>query len=350
VTFVGCCATATLAACGGGIQYPAPAVSASPDVVYTAVPQATLSPFTASLSAEAVPVPASTGPGAAQVTIALPSTSVSIDEMDLSAVDAVIPPGTTVDSTTTNQTLTDAPAPTSAVRGTDGIRTIEATAQKVVIEIVEVRFSQTVVLRNRPTFVFTFPSGFLIKANYYLEYYDTSHPALGWQDPFEGPGTINGNSLLFVDTKNTFTFAARVAYLFCLYAVSVRSTPTPIPATPTPTPVPSATPTATPTPHLGQLTVTPSTVSFDAPGQTETLLVNEAGYTGTFAAVAGNPDLVTIASPSPNQFLVTATSQPGRSTITVSDSRGQSVAIPFTVTITTGTISSRNRLLLRRSR
>jgi hypothetical protein len=304
------------------------------------VPQPTLVPFSVSASDEAVPVPASTGSNAPQITIPLPSTAQVVNEMDLSGAGADIPDGTTVDLSVTNEGVDGIPAPSSAKRTVEALRTIQSGAAKVVIEIIGVEFSQTVSLGSRPTFVLTFPSGFLLpNANYYLEYYDTSQPALGWQDPFEGPATISGNSLLFVDHGNPIRFVAHVLYFFACYAVSIRATPTPFPA-PSPSATPTARPTATPT--AGALSVTPSSFAFDAPGQTETLVASESGYAGTFSAVVNNPNEGTVVASAPGVFVVTSSANPGQSSVTVSDQRGHTVNVPFTVTITTGTISSKH--------
>jgi hypothetical protein len=260
--------------------------------------------------------------------------------MDLSGAGADIPAGTTVDLSATNEGVDGVPAPSGAARTVAALRTIDAGAAKVVIEIIGVEFSQTISLGSRPTFVLTFPSGFLLRnANYYLEYYDTSHPALGWQDPFEGPATTSGNSLLFVDDGNPIRFVAHVLYLFACYAVSVRATPTPFPA-PSPTATATVTPTATPT--AGALSVTPASFAFDTPGQTETLVASESGYGGTFSAVVNNPNLGTVAPSAPGVFVVTSSANPGASSVTVSDQHGHTVTVPFTVTITTGTISSKH--------
>lgn len=336
--FFVCCGTATLVACGGGGSTTTPVASSSPSDVFTAVPQPMLSPFSVSEDALAVPVPDSTAVGAPQITLPIPSTAQVVSEMDLSAVGTEILGGTTVDISETNEALTGVPAPTGAVRAS-GQRTIESSAVKTNILIVTVAFSQTVTLLTRPTFVFTFPDGFLIAANYYLEYYDSSEPSLGWQDPFEGPATIDGNTLLFVDANHTFTFKARVIYFFDLYSVSTRATPTPIPATPTPV----ASPSPTASPVAGQLTVTPTSFSFDAAGQTETLVASEAGSTGAFTATINGAALGTITKVSSNTFTVTGGNSPGRSSVTVADGNGRTASVPFTVTITTGTISSHAR-------
>ncbi len=264
--------------------------------------------------------------------------------MDLDADGAQIDDGTTVDVSASNEPLTDAPAPTDAGRATADVRAIDAKAIRTHIETVGIKFSKTVALTTRPTFVFTFAGGFLTTANYYLQYYDTSKPGLGWQDPFEGPATISGSTLLFVDSKNAFTFAAGVKYYFDLYDVSVRSTPTPFPATPTPVATgPTSTPLPAPSPIFGLLSVTPTTVAFVAAGQIETLAVSEDGYTGSFSAKVSAPALATVSAAGAGTILVTAGSSPGRSSVVVSDEHGQTVTIPFTVTITTGTISAVRR-------
>jgi hypothetical protein len=307
------------------------------------VPQATLAPFSVAQTGQAVPVPASTDANAAPITIGLVSTSQVVNEMDLSADGADIPDGTTVDTSATNEALTDAPAPTVESRSPEDQRFVEKAGAKKHIETVSVKFSKKVSLKTRPTFVFTFAAGFLTNANYYLQYYDTAQPGLGWQDPFEGPATVVGSTLLFTDTKNAFTFAAGVKYYFDLYAVSVLSTPTPFPATPTPVPSGSATASPTPSPIFGLLTVTPTSFAFTAAGQTETLAVSEDGYSGAFTAKVADSSLATVVPGPAGSFIVTASDNAGRSHVAVSDGAGQEVDVPFTVTITTGTISSRSR-------
>jgi hypothetical protein len=327
---VALCGVAALVACGGGVWDTTPL----PGPTLTAVPQATFSPFDVVQDAAAVPVPASTGTSAGPVTLPLPSTPLSVSEIDLSAVDADIPAGTTVDEEVTSAEPADAPVPDARRR------LIQAAAKRTHIETVTVKFSKKVVLKTRPTFVFTFASGFLIAANYYLQFYDTSDPGQGWVDPFEGPATIDGSTLLFVDTKNAFTFGAGVKYYFDLYAVSVRSSPTPVPATPTPVSSgPTPTPSPTPSPIFGLLSVTPTSFAFTAGGQTETLLVSEDGYSGAFSATVADTSLATVASAA-GGFIVTANNVPGSTHVTISDEHGQTVNVPFTVTITTGTISS----------
>jgi hypothetical protein len=71
--------------------------------------------------------------------------------------------------------------------------------------------------------------------------------------------------------------------------------------------------------------------------------LTEPGYAGTFTASVANTGLATVASAAPGTFVVTAGSTPGSSNVVIADDRGQSVAVRFTLTITTGTISSHGR-------
>ncbi len=335
------CGIAALAACGGGGVVTTPV---APGGTFTAVPLATLPPFDVTQDAASVPVPASTGADAPAITIPLPSTAQVVNELDLSGVGADILDGTTVDEEATDALPTDAPAPDEGARGVaDAVRMTLAGTVRKHIETVSLKFSQKVVLKTRPTFVFTFASGFLIPANYYLQYYDTSNPFGGWIDPFEGPATVSGSTLLFVDTKNAFTFQARVKYEFDLYAISSRASPTPVPATPTPLASGSATASPAPSPIFGLLSVTPTSFAFTAAGQTQTLVVSEDGYAGAFSAAVADTSIATIAAAGNGVYVVTANANPGSSHVTVSDGHGQTVNVPFTVTITTGTISGRGR-------
>jgi len=261
-----------------------------------------------------------------------------VNEIDLDANGVQIPPGTTVTTSATNGTLPGVPAPTYRNRATATSRTALGDAAETHIETLGVTFSQTVVLQARPTFVFSFATGFLIAANYYLEEY--GEPSLGWANPFEGPATVNGSSLLFTDSIDAFVFVQDVTYYFNLYAVSVNSTPTPVPASPLPAP---SVPAASPSPVAGALSIMPAGFSFTAPGQTQTLFVTEAGYNGTFTAQVENTTIASIANPAPGTFVVTAGSTAGISSVNVSDDKGHTVSVPFTLTITTGTISSHGR-------
>ncbi len=132
-------------------------------------------------------------------------------------------------------------------------------------------------------------------------------------------------------------------YYFDLYAVSVRSTPTPFPATPTPIASGGPSPTPSPSPIFGLLSVTPTSFGFTEAGQIETLIASEDGYSGAFTAKIDDPSLATIAALGGGQFAVTAGTTAGASGVTISDEHGQTVRVPFTITLTYGTISARKR-------
>ena len=341
LSWCGAAALALFAGCGGSgkvISVPSGGGSPAAAPTYTPVPQSTLAPFSVTQSAQPVPIPNSIGAGAPPIALSAASTTQVINEIDLDADGIQIPPGTTVTTSATNGSLPGVPAPTFRTRATSAVRTAFGDAAETHIETLGVTFSQTVVVQTRPTFVFSFATGFLIAANYYLEEY--GDPNLGWQNPFEGPATVNGSSLLFTDSIYAFVFVQDVTYYFNLYAVSVNSTPTPVPASPLPSPSP---PGPSPSPIAGALSVTPTGFSFTAPGQTQALSVTELGYNGTFTAQVENTTLATIANPTSGTFVVTAGSTPGISAVDISDGRGHTVSVPFTLTITTGTISSHGR-------
>jgi hypothetical protein len=341
----GAVALAAVCACGSRtvIDVPSDGGSPTPTPTYTPVPQSTLAPFSVTQTAQPVPIPASTGAGAPPIVLSAASTTQVVNEIDLDADGIEIPAGTEVTTSATNGVLPGVPAPTFRHRPAAGSRRALGDAAETPIETLGVSFSQTVVLGQRPTFVFTFATGFLIAANYYLEQYDTGDPAAGWINPFEGPATINGSALLFTDANDPFTFEQNDTYYFNLYAVSVNSTPTPVPATPAPSPTATSIPTGSPSPAAGSLSVTPASFSFTAPGQTQTLSVAERGSSGTFTATVADTNIATVAKIAPGTFVVTAGSTPGTSTVVVADAQGQTFVVPFTLTITTGTISSHGR-------
>jgi len=342
LVWCGAATLAVLAACGSGgvISIPQRGASPAPSPTYTPVPQATLASFSVTQSPQPVPIPAATGAGAPPLAVSAASTTQVVNEIDLDADGITLPAGTTVTTSATNGTLPGIPAPTSRQRAIAALRGALGDAAETHIETIGVTFSQTVTLQARPTFALTFATDFLIAANYYLEEYDTGDASLGWTNPFEGPATINGSALLFNDASNAFEFEANATYYFNLYAVSVNSTPTPVPA---PSPSPTTAPVASPSPAPGVIAVTPAGFSFTAPQQTQTLSVAESGYSGAFTATVANTSIATIVASGPRTFVVTAGATPGISSVNVSDDRGQTVSVPFTLTITTGTISSHGR-------
>ena len=120
--------------------------------------------------------------------------------------------------------------------------------------------------------------------------------------------------------------------------------PTPTPASsPTPTPMPTPTPTPTPAPLTG---VPPLALSLTITGPA-TVTVQETGYRGQYTVQTSNASVVTVTTP------VTSTADvmpiaidavgSGTANVTVSDSYGQSVVFPVTVTLTPVTIQGIHR-------
>ena len=107
----------------------------------------------------------------------------------------------------------------------------------------------------------------------------------------------------------------------------------------TTTPAPTASPT---TPPSGSLSLSQSTLSFSAPGQSATVTVSETGYTGPIAVNAGTCGTVINVAPSsatsaPGKFVVSAQSS-GSCTVTFTDQFGQTARLAVGVTLTQGTI------------
>ena len=112
------------------------------------------------------------------------------------------------------------------------------------------------------------------------------------------------------------------------------------PAAPT-SAVPAAT--AAPTaPPAGSLNASRSTVSFTAQGQSATIDVTEAGYTGSIGFDAGSCAAIASISPNfqqalPARYTITAQG-PGSCTLAFIDSFGQRASVAVGVTLTQGTL------------
>lgn len=79
------------------------------------------------------------------------------------------------------------------------------------------------------------------------------------------------------------------------------------------------------------MNVSPSQLSFSAPGQSQMITVSEQHYAGTWTAASSNAGIATVAQGnSGNSFLVTAVSK-GTCTVTVSDKKGNSFPVPVSV-------------------
>jgi streptogramin lyase len=81
-------------------------------------------------------------------------------------------------------------------------------------------------------------------------------------------------------------------------------------------------------------TVTPSSISFTAAGQTQSFSVSESNYTGLFTVTGCSPQIATVSPTTPaTSFTVTAVAA-GTCTLTVSDTQFNSSQIAVTVTTT----------------
>lgn len=79
------------------------------------------------------------------------------------------------------------------------------------------------------------------------------------------------------------------------------------------------------------MNVSPSPVSFGAPGQTQPITVTEDKYSSSWTAQSSDSGVATVAPGSSNDtFVVTATGQ-GTCTVTVSDAKGNSFLVPVSV-------------------
>ena len=86
-------------------------------------------------------------------------------------------------------------------------------------------------LAGAPAFTVTLPSylstsGFM----YYVGYFDPSNPLNGYQPAFEGPGSVNGQTVGFTQPTRNLSLKSAMTYSFSLYEV------------PVPSPSPSSTP------------------------------------------------------------------------------------------------------------
>jgi hypothetical protein len=91
------------------------------------------------------------------------------------------------------------------------------------------------------------------------------------------------------------------------------------------------------TPPAG-VTALPSSLSFTATGQTQSVSVNEAGYGGTFTATSSNAAVAAVAPASGiangASVTITAGSSSGTATITLTDSANNSATVSVTNTLT----------------
>jgi hypothetical protein len=325
-------ALSALAACGGGGAGSTPPFNSG-----TAAPPSvpTLAPATA---ATTVPLSAAT---AAPQAVSIPPAAGLSGTITLPA--ATIPPGTSVDVTTTT-TAPAGVAPLAFGRSPQAVREARSSGLEV-LYYQGLRFTQTVTFPGYPAFTIALPAGYdPTKGVFELAFYD----GLGWTYPVGGPGTANGQQLVFSSAAGPVTYQANQTYYFALYYAPAPPAPTPTPtASPSPTPSPSptasptssptASPTPSPTPTPGPLTASPSSLSFDGTGSdlTKTVNVSSTYFSGTFTASAcTGAQNTTVANVGPvdanGNFTVTPVAA-GACTITVSDSSNRQTTVSVTV-------------------
>lgn len=314
-------------------------------------PPITQASFSTVTTVQTLPTPA---PNATPVvSIAMPSTSGFSGSVGLPVQNAVIPAGTQITESLAAPNQPPAGLPTlSFMRaGESATRQTLSATNHTVIAYLGLYFSNAVTLPSAPLMTFAVPQNTIVSgANYYLALYDPLRPQLGWQDGFEGPGTVSGSSVSFGGTgvANPFTYAGFSYYWFALYAASASAaaptpapvvTPLPSPAAPSSTPTPTATatpvPTPTPTPvptPVPQFAVAPSTISLTAAGQTATFA---ASGVAPFTISGGDAHVATV-SPSSGNGTFTATAvAAGQTTFTVTDAMNRTATVTVTVTTTT---------------
>ncbi len=106
----------------------------------------------------------------------------------------------------------------------------------------------------------------------------------------------------------------------------------------TATPVPTTSPTS---PPAGALTLSQSAASFDAPGESATVMASETAYSGPIGVDAGSCGTVVSVTPStasaPARFTVSALAS-GSCTLIFTDQFGQTATLSVGVTVTQGKI------------
>ena len=207
----------------------------------------------------------------------------------------------------------------------------------------------------------------------YLVGYDPANPSAGW-NALAGPFAVANNSLNIPATtlNPALTLHANQPYVFAIVeSNTVLATPVPAgspTAAPTqnptqaptqsptqaptqsptgsptqaptqsPTQAPTNAPTAAPTggPSPGPLTLSTSSVTLNAAGETAQVFATENFYNGSFTASSSATNVATVTPGQNGSFTITAVAA-GTATVTVSDNHGGKAAIAVTVT-TTGVI------------
>lgn len=332
-------ALSALAACGGGAGSSTPPFTSGTATVTPPPSVPTLAPATA---ATTVPLSSAT---AQPQTVAIPPAAGLSGSITLPA--ATIPPGTSVDVTTTT-TAPAGVAPLAFGRSPQSMRAAQSSGLEV-LYYQGLRFTQTLTFPGYPAFTIGLPAGYdPSKGVFELAFYD----GLGWTYPIGGPGTASGQQISFPSAPGPVTYQANRTYYFALYYAPAPPAPTPTPTaspspTPTPTPSPSPTasptsspspsPTPSPTPTPGPLTASPSSLHFDGTGAdlTQTVTVSSTYFSGSFAASActsaQGTTVATVGAVDANGNFTVTPAAAGACTITVSDSSNRQTTVSVTV-------------------
>jgi hypothetical protein len=219
-----------ISACGGGggSSNPVTGPVATPTATPLVAPAINaVAPFSVAASA---PYPA---PGAGSVALTLPANPLASGQVLLPIPSAGFPANGTASEIIANA-VPSAAVPFSGARAVMTARTPQDAAPATVLFFFSLTSSTGFTLPGTPSFVNSFPSGFLPKnAAFYIAYYNPLTPALGWQRGFSPVGSVNAaQTQITVPSGSTpITVTAGVPLLFILYAVSSNaSAPTPAPS------------------------------------------------------------------------------------------------------------------------
>lgn len=302
--------TAAVAACGGGGGGGGSTVPPAGVSTEMPIPQTSLAPESIST---VVPVAVASGSPAPLIVPALPDVSAQLTLPIWYA-----PPGATM--TVTTGTI---PPTGTAVLQSTSRRSVAALGVDGIVYVTLVPSTSIVV--GFPGVVFTLGTDAQIAASdeFFLAYFDGGEPSIGYQTGAAGPVSSNGDAVSFPLAANPRTLALQklVAYVISLYRVRAGASPPP-----TVTPPPSA------------VSVSPSALSFLGTSTIQTFTAGESGYSGTFTATSGAPDIASVTTVDGHAFTVTPQGS-GTTAILVSDASGNVAAVTVTVTITIVPIS-----------
>jgi hypothetical protein len=312
---------ALLVACGGGGGSSGSSIPGTPPVA-TNAPAGAPQSFSAS---DAIAIPTA-APGAATVTVPLPSDPGGASANASLPSNGSIPPDATVAATLSSSGDASLPA-LSTGRSVNG-RAVRVDSTKDVVAYLRMQFSADVSLPQAPAFSFTVPRVLpTAGVTYWLAFLDPLRTAAGWQLGFEGPATVTaattrngaGTQLAFASNGKPISFTANEAYYFVVYAVSAT--------TATPTPVPSSVPSnpphdtkpapvvaAPPNVQFASVTSSPVPVTF-----------SQQGFTGAFTLHGDCTGIVNTSGASPT-FTVTPVG-PGRCVIVGLGDRGATAVV-----------------------